>query len=151
VNRYGRARRVESTGAPDRTPHPHPDAERPTRKMPFEQLRTLVISLIQTDPDDRDEGAALEDTDPVAEFDARPTTCVPHPRVETIDQLIAALPRHEPRLGQGSSPNLPRPESRIRSGSYVLRHDTEPCPPPEPVRRGRDRTRATTGRGSQRR
>ena len=119
--------------------------------MPFEQLRTLVVSLIESDPDDAADDDALEDTDPVAEFDARPTTCLPHARAETIDQLIAALPRYEPRFGQGSSPNLPCPESRIRSSSYVLRHDTEPCPPPEPVQRGRDRARATAGRGSQRR
>jgi hypothetical protein len=121
--------------------------------MPFEQLRTLVVSLIETDPDDAgDDGDddALEDTDPVAEFDARPTTCLPHARVETIDQLIAAL-RCEPRFGQGSSPHLPCPESRIRSSSYVLRHDTEPCLPPEPPEGGRDRTRASSGRGSPRR
>jgi hypothetical protein len=47
--------------------------------MPFAQLRALVLSLI--DPDD----------DPVAEFDTRPTTCLPGPRTNTLDQLISAL------------------------------------------------------------
>jgi hypothetical protein len=49
--------------------------------MPFAQLRALVLSLV--DPGD----------DPVSEFDTRPTICLPGPRTNTLDQLVAALKR----------------------------------------------------------
>ena len=68
---------------------PHPHATRPTRRIPFEQLRTLVVSLIEPErapppgPDD----------DPATEFDTQATTCRPGPRTSTLDQLIAFLRR----------------------------------------------------------
>jgi len=114
--------------------------------MPFEQLRELVVSLIT--PEDR---VALEldaDDDPVAEFETQPTTCLPQARVSTLDQLIAALPRYEPRFSRGSSPCLPC-DPPIRSVAYTPRPDTEPSPPPVVPRRLRDLTRS--GRGSPRR
>jgi hypothetical protein len=51
--------------------------------MPFEQLRKLVVALIEADDD------------PVGEFDTQLTTHRPSlSRVSTLDQLIAALPKH---------------------------------------------------------
>ncbi len=82
MNRYGRAKRVEGSWPPARAPLPHPDAGRATRRMPFEQLRALVISLIEPEPD--------PDGDPVREFDNQATTCR-GPRTHTLDQLIAFL------------------------------------------------------------
>lgn len=55
-----------------------------TRRMPFEQLRTLVISLIEPEPGD-----------PASELDSlegQATTCR-GPRTSTLDQLIAFLRR----------------------------------------------------------
>lgn len=102
--------------------------------MPFEQLRGLVISLIDPEP-----AEAIElDEEAVAEFDTRPTNCLPGPRTSTLDQLIAALPRHG-----------------FARGSTV-----EPAPEPDPPAGGdprarrprpRDHGRAGSGRGSQRR
>lgn len=92
--------------------------------MPFAQLRALVISLIDLPPDrpigDAGEGAPVPSArctpidpvagprragrlptdpgdDPVAEFDTRPTTCLPGPRTSTLDQLISALQRFPDR------------------------------------------------------
>jgi hypothetical protein len=52
--------------------------------MPFEQLRALVLALVEADDDPANE----------CEFEALPTTYAPNrPRVSTLDQLIASLPR----------------------------------------------------------
>jgi hypothetical protein len=60
----------------------HPDADRPTVRIPFDQLRALVISLIEEDL----ETAELE-------FETQPTTyALNRPRVSTLDALIASLP-----------------------------------------------------------
>ena len=104
--------------------------------MPFEQLRTLVVSLI-------------DDDDPVAEFDAMPTTCLPGPRTSTLDQLIAALPRYE-RFPRGSSAAIrPETEPTVRSVAYTACRPTDAAPASAPTRQIRGRT--TGGRGSQRR
>jgi hypothetical protein len=134
---------VEGSVVQARPPQPHPDANRDTRRMPFEQLRTLVVSLIE-DGDD----------DPVAEFDAMPTTCLPGPRTSTLDQLIAALPRYE-RFPRGSSAALrPETEPTVRSVAYTPRRAPDAvatdASTPAPTRRIRGSSR-TSGRGSQRR
>jgi hypothetical protein len=60
--------------------------------MPFEQLRALVTTLLEPDPD-ADEA--------VNEFDSQPTTFRPShsglSRVSTLDQLIASLPKPRAR------------------------------------------------------
>ncbi|MEO7730164.1 MAG: hypothetical protein ABIY55_04270 [Kofleriaceae bacterium] len=100
VNRFGRARRVEESQARafERPPSIHPDASRPTRRMPFDQLRTLVIAVIE----DRDEAragardrAGTEDDDPAAEFETQPTTYRPtrRARATTLDDVIESLLR----------------------------------------------------------
>ena len=81
----------------------HPDENRQTVRMPFAQLRELVIALI--DPPaplgvvpegslDLD-ALAFEDEDDIdaeREFESQPTTyALNRPRVSTLDQLIAAL------------------------------------------------------------
>ena len=120
-----------------RPPQAHPDAGRDTRRMPFEQLRTLVVSLIDADDD------------PVAEFDAMPTTCLPGPRTSTLDQLIAALPRYE-RFPRGSSAAIrPETEPTVRSAAYTTRRAADDAATPAPTRRIRGRTAG--GRGSHRR
>lgn len=84
VNKHPRARRAEGSRPPPRTPLPHPDADRATRRMPFEQLRALVVSLLE--PDD----------DAVSEFEAEPThraSQLTPSRVSTLDQVIALLPK----------------------------------------------------------
>lgn len=125
-----------------RPPQPHPDADRDTRRMPFEQLRTLVVSLIEPEP--------VEDDDPVAEFDTRPTTCLPGPRTSTLDQLIAALPSYDSRVARGSSSSLrPETEPTVRSVAYTMRRPAEPSRPPP--RRTGERTRPGASRGSPRR
>jgi hypothetical protein len=68
---------------------PHPHAARETRRIPFEQLRQLVVSLIEPEP----APPPGSDDDPVAEFDTQATTCRPGPRTSTLDQLIAFLRR----------------------------------------------------------
>jgi hypothetical protein len=78
VTRKIRARRVEGSWPP-RPPQPHPDAARTTRRLPFEQLRALVISLIEPEPDD-----------PVGELDGQATT-YRGPRTRTLDPRIAFL------------------------------------------------------------
>lgn len=50
--------------------------------MPFDQLRSLVVSLIEPEPEPGD--------DPASEFDSRGTT-YRGPRTSTLDQLIAFL------------------------------------------------------------
>jgi hypothetical protein len=82
--RYGRARRIEGSQAA-RPPIPHPDAGRVTLRMPFAQLRSLVVSSI------RDE----DSEDIAAEFEERATTYRPvcPARVSTLDDLIASLLR----------------------------------------------------------
>jgi hypothetical protein len=104
VTRYGRARKVEGSVVQTRPPQPHPDAGRDTRRMPFEQLRSLVVSLISTESGD--------DGDPVAEFETQQTTCLPGPRTSTLDQLIAWLK---------AAPSLPNKPSRPRTHREVER------------------------------
>lgn len=88
VNRFGRAKRISGSQAAalDRAPLPHPDAARPTRRMPFDQLRALVTAVIEAED---------EDGDPVAEFETRPTTYRPTrpSRVSTLDEVIESLLR----------------------------------------------------------
>ena len=128
-----------------RPPLPHPDAGRATRRMPFEQLRALVITLTEPDPDP---APAPSDDDPAAEFEMRPTTCLP--RTSTLDQLIAALPLHHARLARGSSAQLEaEPPPTDRGTAYMARRAPEPAQPPEP--RHRTGSRALGGRGSHRR
>lgn len=63
-------------------------------RIPFAQLRALVVSLID------EPGAAIDDENADAdadaaerEFDAQPTTyALNRPRVSTLDALIASLP-----------------------------------------------------------
>ena len=87
--RYGRAKRVEgSWPPPPRASRPHPDADRSTRRMPFEQLRGLVGSLIEPEPEPEPEPGA--EADPVREFETQQTHCR-GPRTSTIDQLIEFL------------------------------------------------------------
>jgi hypothetical protein len=89
VNKHPRARRAEGSRPPTRPPQPHPDEGRPTRRMPFEQLRALVVSLLEPDSD---ADAAADN-----EFDTQPTTHRPSQsnlsRVSTLDQVIASLPK----------------------------------------------------------
>jgi hypothetical protein len=76
--------------------------------MSSDQLRTLVTSLIRPEPGAEPDARAdlaretsaprsrrhdTEPDDPAAEFEARPTTCLPVQRASTIDQLITALQR----------------------------------------------------------
>lgn len=163
MTRYGRATRVEGSVVQARLPQPHPDAERATKRMPYEQLRSLVVSLIDAELVDVDELVdqtnPAGDDDPDAavrefEFETQRTTCLPGPRTSTLDQLIAALPRYE-RFPRGSSAHLPQdrlPTERVPA--YITRPETVPdrrraVPPPRP--RDRDRSRSGGGRGSQRR
>jgi hypothetical protein len=46
VDNRGRTRRAKGSRPPERAARVHPDASRPTRRIPFEQLRALVISSI---------------------------------------------------------------------------------------------------------
>jgi hypothetical protein len=73
----------------------HPDDDADTQRMPFQQLRALVVQIIRGD----------DDVDPESEFDAQPTTYQPKParripppppprkapRLSTLDELIASL------------------------------------------------------------
>jgi hypothetical protein len=81
----GRFRSAEGSRPAIRPTRPHPDADRATKRMPYHQLRALVLSSI--------ESTEVED-DPTNEFEAQPTVCVRVARVSTIDQLIASLPKH---------------------------------------------------------
>jgi hypothetical protein len=108
-----------------RPAQPHPDADRDTRRMPFQQLRALVVSLIEPDADpdaEVDAGPDTEIDDPVAEFDTMPTTCLPAPRTSTLDQLIASLPKAEPRMARGSTSAVPQEIAPSRSAPYSTRH-----------------------------
>lgn len=85
VKRFDRARKVAGSHAPERSPLPHPDAGRTTRRMPFDELRALVVAVIEAED---------EDGDPVAEFEAKPTTCRPTRAARTtIDEVIESLLR----------------------------------------------------------
>ena len=126
-----------------RPPQPHPDADRDTRRMPFEQLRSLVVSLIETDAGD-------DDGDPVAEFETQPTTCLPGPRTSTLDQLIASLPSYDSRIARGSSSALrPETEPTVRSVAYTTRRPAESARPG--TSRRTERMRPGASRGSPRR
>lgn len=95
MSQSGRARRNSQSSC-----HPHPDANEPTRRIPYQQLRALVISLIESDgPRSEDD----EDDDPDAaerEFDTLPTAHLPTrrsasstrpPRFRTLDAVLADL------------------------------------------------------------
>jgi len=80
----------QSAQDPARRLHPHPDSDRPTRRISFEELRSLILALIE--PED----------DAVREFEAEPTTHLrhrrttptpprPHARQSTLDALIEEL------------------------------------------------------------
>lgn len=73
MSKFGRARREGVVR--------HPDSDRETQRIPFLQLREMVMSL-------------MEDDDPVREFDVQPTTYRPQRRLDTIDALIEALPKY---------------------------------------------------------
>lgn len=64
-----------------RTPRAHPDAQRITRRMPFGQLRALIVSLLD-DTLGEDPGPPP----PPAPLRTRAT-----PRASTLDDLIASL------------------------------------------------------------
>lgn len=79
--------------------------------MPFAQLRALVVLLTEPEELAREEAELFnadlaeyegEDADdPVAEFESRPTTCMPRVnRASTLDALIASL--------RASPPPIPR-------------------------------------------
>ena len=125
VNKPGRARRESDVSRS----HRHPDADLPTRRIPFAQLRALVLSLIE--PPDGSE-------DVVKEFDLQPTTyraargSLPapefpsEPRVGTLDALVAELKRAHaertappPHAAQGSRADaiLPSPPQRMDAGA----------------------------------
>ena len=59
--------------------------------MPFDQLRTLVMAVI----DDSDPAVDDGDDDPVAEFESQPTTYRPtrRKRATTLDEVIESLLR----------------------------------------------------------
>lgn len=70
--------------------------------MSFEELRALVVELIEVDPPE------LED-DPVNEFETQLTTCRPSkPRTSTLDDLIAWLRTAPPAAVEA------RPKTRRR-------------------------------------
>jgi hypothetical protein len=101
ANKFGRARRAEGSQAqvPTRAPVTHPDAARATRRMPYEQLRQLVVMLIEPDEPDPEDG------DPASEFESQPTMCLPRPpRTNTLDELIAALRSAPPAHSETSRP-----------------------------------------------
>lgn len=77
----------------------HPDASRPTRRMPFEQLRSLVVSLVEAEEDD-----------PVNEFETQVTTFQPKARTSTLDDLVAWLKANAPPTKEGT---LPRTRRRL--------------------------------------
>ena len=64
---------------------PHPDSGRTTLRMPYAQLRALVVALIEEE----------EAEQAVAEFEAKPTTYRPigPSRTSTLDDVIASLMR----------------------------------------------------------
>ncbi|HEY0985487.1 MAG TPA: hypothetical protein VGD80_00495 [Kofleriaceae bacterium] len=98
-NRFGRARRAEGSQARPRTPLPHPDADRMTRRMSFEELRSLVTELVEP---------ALDD-DAVDEFDTQLTTFRPtKARTSTLDELIAWLRSAPPLHSPAASPRTRR-------------------------------------------
>jgi hypothetical protein len=131
--------------------------------MPFEQLRALVVSTVEgedpdasvdlhdlaelADPRDAAEAAAA-----VAEFETRPTTCLPHARVSTLDQLIAALDLYEPRFSRGSSPCLQMPPNPAVRASLIAPRPVPPPPRPATevtaaIRRPREIRRSPSGSG----
>lgn len=89
-SRYGRARKIEGSQGPplERPVAPHPDARRPTQRIPFAQLRALVVRSLDDD-----------EADPASEFEERATTYRPlkPARVSTLDDVIASLLRTQQR------------------------------------------------------
>jgi len=108
-NRFGRPRRAEGSQANPRSPYPHPDAQRATRRMTFEELRSLVLEVIESEPRLR---AETED-DAVNEFDSQLTTFRPtKPRTSTLDDLIAWL-RTAPAPAPQAQPVTPKTRRRV--------------------------------------
>jgi hypothetical protein len=71
--------------------------------MSYEELHSLVVELVEPDPDD----------DPVTEFETQLTTCQPSkPRTSTLDQLIAWLKAAPPPPNDASRPNMHRGAER---------------------------------------
>lgn len=83
--------------------------------MPYAQLRSLVILLIELEDEDEDEDRDEDrdedgDLDPMAEFEAQPTIHVRRtPRASTLDELIASLRSQPP-----PPPQMPRTRTRRR-------------------------------------
>jgi hypothetical protein len=72
--------------------------------MSYEELRSLVVELIEPDADD----------DPVNEFETQLTTFQPSkPRTSTLDQLIAWLKAAPPQPNEASGPNTRRAAERL--------------------------------------
>lgn len=106
----GRSRSPRGSRPASRPTWPHPDADRLTKRMPYHQLRALVLSSIPSIEaleaiESLDEIEAIEEIeelepneiieeDPTNEFDSQPTVCVRVSRVSTLDELIASLPKH---------------------------------------------------------
>jgi hypothetical protein len=73
--------------------------------MSFEELRELVMALIEPPPEPQD--------DPANEFDTQLTTCRPStPRTSTLDDLIAWL-RTAPTPAPQAQPTTPKPRRRV--------------------------------------
>jgi hypothetical protein len=80
--------------------------------MSFEELRALIIELVEAEPRLRAEAEA--EADAVNEFDTQLTTCRPStPRTSTLDELVAWLR------------TAPTPQARAQT----------PAPTPKPRRR----------------
>lgn len=92
MSSYGRSRSAEGSRPVRRPTWPHPDADRATKRMPYQQLRALVLSSIDPTDNPAENPTEIED-DPTNEFESRPTVCVRISRVSTIDELIASLPK----------------------------------------------------------
>jgi hypothetical protein len=73
--------------------------------MSFEQLRELVMALIEPQPEPQDDAAN--------EFDTQVTACWPStPRTNTLDDLIASL-RTAPAPAPQAPPTTSKPRRRV--------------------------------------
>lgn len=127
--------------------HRHPDADLPTRRIPFLQLRSLILSLIaEDDAEDDDDGPDTID-DLGQDFEELPPAGLlrPHgvgapiqavpelPRVNTLDALVAELrsvyggPRAQGSTAAPLQPPPPvPPQSPVAAAS--LPHPAPPRP-----------------------
>jgi len=129
--------------------HRHPDADLPTRRIPFLQLRTLILSLIAEDDDDDEEPDDGPDTidDLRQEFEElQPTTflrprgvgapiqALPElPRVTTLDALVAELRTvYGDPLAQGSAAASLRAAQDRASPALAYASQVAALPPPDP-------------------